>query len=62
MAGRSTGELVRTTADGVVLWRSDTGPTEEVAAARVSKVMHPADYAASLREGRCPMRGPAEGR
>ncbi len=34
------GDLVRATADGVVLWRYDTGATEEIAAARVSKVVY----------------------
>ena len=42
-----TGELVRATADGVVLWRYDTGATEEIAAARVSKV----EYDDSLLNG-----------
>lgn len=34
------GDLVRATADGVVLWRYDTGATEEIAAARVSQVVY----------------------
>lgn len=34
------GDVVRATADGVVLWRYDTGTTEEIAAARVSKVVY----------------------
>lgn len=34
------GEFVRATADGVALWRYDTGATEESAAARVSKVVY----------------------
>ena len=34
------GDLVRATADGVVLWRYDTGATEEVPAARLSAVTY----------------------
>lgn len=35
-----TGDLVRATADGLVLWRYDTGSQEEVPASRVSAVTY----------------------
>ncbi|MFN7977936.1 MAG: hypothetical protein U0P30_07355 [Vicinamibacterales bacterium] len=35
-----TGDLVRASADGIVLWRYDTGATDEIAAQRVSTVTY----------------------